>query len=127
MAGLSHVSVGVNDVSRAKAFYDPLMQLLGPKVRQADEESVDYGTDDGLVFVSRRPRIASTRRPAMAYTLLSKQPDQDTVNHFHREALRLGRSRRRSARPASRNTAPRTTVPSSWILTATKSRRLAGL
>jgi predicted enzyme related to lactoylglutathione lyase len=26
MSGLSHVSIGVNDLERAKAFYDPLMR-----------------------------------------------------------------------------------------------------
>ena len=29
MSGLSHVSVGVNDLRRARAFYDPLMHILG--------------------------------------------------------------------------------------------------
>jgi len=63
MAGLSHVSVGVNDVARAKAFYDPLMRLLGLKIRQADGESVDYGSEDGLAFSLETP---VDRRPASA-------------------------------------------------------------
>ena len=39
MAGLSHVSEGVNDVKAAKAFYDPLMKILGLAIRQADDQS----------------------------------------------------------------------------------------
>jgi catechol 2,3-dioxygenase-like lactoylglutathione lyase family enzyme len=61
MPGIHHVSVGVNNVTRAKAFYDPLMKIVGLQVRQADEESVDYGTDVGLVFSLETP---VDKRPA---------------------------------------------------------------
>ncbi len=54
------MSVGVNDVPRAKAFYDPLMQLVGLRVRQADAESVDYGNEQ-LVFSLETP---TNGRPA---------------------------------------------------------------
>lgn len=90
MAGISHVSVGVNDVRRAKAFYDPLMQILGLKLRQADGESVDYGTDDGLAFSLETP---VDRKPATAGNgvhIAFDAPDSAIVDRFHREALRLG-------------------------------------
>jgi catechol 2,3-dioxygenase-like lactoylglutathione lyase family enzyme len=61
MPGIHHVSVGVNNVTRAKAFYDPLMKIVGLQVIQADEESVDYGTDVGLVFSLETP---VDKRPA---------------------------------------------------------------
>jgi catechol 2,3-dioxygenase-like lactoylglutathione lyase family enzyme len=89
MSGISHVSVGTNDVARAKAFYDPLMKLVGLRIRQADEQSVDYGNDQ-LVFSLETP---SDRRPATAGNgvhIAFAAPDRATVDTFHREALRLG-------------------------------------
>jgi catechol 2,3-dioxygenase-like lactoylglutathione lyase family enzyme len=90
MAGINHVSIGVNDVTRAKAFYDPLMQILGLKIRQADKESVDYGTDDGLVFSLETPINGKPATAGNGIHIAFDAPDAATVNHFHREALRLG-------------------------------------
>jgi catechol 2,3-dioxygenase-like lactoylglutathione lyase family enzyme len=55
MPGISHISVGVSDVARAKAFYDPLMRILGLHIRQADDESVDDGSPDALSFSLETP------------------------------------------------------------------------
>lgn len=55
MSGISHVSVGVNDLARARAFYDPLMRVLGLRIRQADDESIDFGTDDALSYSLETP------------------------------------------------------------------------
>ena len=90
MAGLSHVSVGVNNVARARAFYDPLMQILGLEIRQADEESVDYGTDDGLAFSLETPVDRKPATPGNGVHIAFEAPDHATVERFHREALRLG-------------------------------------
>lgn len=89
MGGLSHVSLGVNDVRRAKAFYDPLMQLLGLVLRQADEESVDYGTER-LLFSLETPVDGAPATPGNGVHIAFEAPDRATVDAFHREALRLG-------------------------------------
>jgi catechol 2,3-dioxygenase-like lactoylglutathione lyase family enzyme len=89
-AGISHVSVGVNDVARAKAFYDPLMKILGLRIRQADAESVDYGTADGLAFSLETPTDRKPATPGNGVHIAFEAPDQETVVRFHREALRLG-------------------------------------
>lgn len=90
MGGLSHVSIGVNDVARAKAFYDPLMDILGLRIRQADNESVDYGTDDGLVFSLETPVNRERATPGNGVHIAFDAPDRETVDRFYREALRLG-------------------------------------
>ncbi len=46
---LHHVSVGTNDVARARAFYDPLMALLGYRSLRDHPHSLDYGVTD-VVF-----------------------------------------------------------------------------
>jgi len=90
MSGISHLSVGVNDLARSKAFYDPLMQILGLRVRQADEESIDYGTEDQLTYSLE---TSVNGKPAMAGNgvhIAFEAGDQATVDRFYREALRLG-------------------------------------
>jgi catechol 2,3-dioxygenase-like lactoylglutathione lyase family enzyme len=89
MSGLSHVSIGVNDVQRAKAFYDPLMKIVGLKVRQAAEESVDYG-NERLVFSLETPVDRRAATPGNGVHIAFSAPDRATVDAFYREALRLG-------------------------------------
>jgi catechol 2,3-dioxygenase-like lactoylglutathione lyase family enzyme len=91
MVGIQHVSVGVNDVARAKAFYDPLMKLLGLRIRQSDAESVDYG-DKQLVFSLETPTDGRRATPGNGEHIAFAAPDRETVDAFHREALRLGGS-----------------------------------
>jgi catechol 2,3-dioxygenase-like lactoylglutathione lyase family enzyme len=90
MSGISHVSVGVNDVARAKAFYDPLMRILGLQVRSADDESVDYGTDQGLSYSLETPVDKQPASTGNGMHVAFEAPDRETVDRFHREALRLG-------------------------------------
>jgi catechol 2,3-dioxygenase-like lactoylglutathione lyase family enzyme len=89
MTGLSHVSIGVNDVRKAKAFYDPLMRIVGLRVRQSDEESVDYG-DDRLLFSLETPVDRRAATPGNGVHIAFSAPDRDTFDRFYREALRLG-------------------------------------
>lgn len=89
MSGISHLSVGVNDVSRAKRFYDPLMKLLGLTIRQADDESVDYG-NEALVFSLETPTDGRPATAGNGVHIAFWAPDRKTVDAFHREALRLG-------------------------------------
>lgn len=89
MSAISHVSVGVSDVHRAKAFYDPLMQLLGLSIRHADDESVDYG-NEGLVFSLETPTDGRPPTAGNGVHIAFSARDPDMVDAFHREALRLG-------------------------------------
>jgi catechol 2,3-dioxygenase-like lactoylglutathione lyase family enzyme len=89
MPGISHVSIGVNDVPRAKAFYDPLMKLVGLRVRQANEESVDYG-HDSLVFSLETPVDKRAATPGNGVHIAFSAPDRATVDAFYREAMKLG-------------------------------------
>jgi catechol 2,3-dioxygenase-like lactoylglutathione lyase family enzyme len=89
MSGISHVSVGVNDVSRAKRFYDPLMKLVGLSIRQADSASVDYG-NEALVFSLETPTDGRPATPGNGVHIAFAAPDRETVDAFYREALRMG-------------------------------------
>jgi len=89
MGRISHVSVGVNDVARAKAFYDPLMKLLGLRIRQSDSESVDYG-DEGLVFSLETPTNGKPATAGNGVHIAFTAPDRETVDAFYAESRRLG-------------------------------------
>ena len=89
MGRISHVSVGVNDVARSKAFYDPLMRLLGLRIRQSDSDSVDYG-NEGLVFSLETPTNGKPATAGNGVHIAFTVPDRETVHSFHAEGLRLG-------------------------------------
>ena len=51
---ISHVTLGTNDTDRAKAFYGPLLQLLGAGQIMEGERSVAYGRsmDQPLIILT---------------------------------------------------------------------------
>jgi catechol 2,3-dioxygenase-like lactoylglutathione lyase family enzyme len=90
MSGISHVSVGVNDLDRARAFYDPLMKMLGLSIRQADGESVDYGTDDALSYSLETPVDGRPATAGNGVHIAFDAGNRTTVDRFYRQALLLG-------------------------------------
>jgi catechol 2,3-dioxygenase-like lactoylglutathione lyase family enzyme len=48
---IHHVSVGTTDIKRSRAFYDPVLKVLGLRLLSADKESADYGTATVLFSV----------------------------------------------------------------------------
>jgi catechol 2,3-dioxygenase-like lactoylglutathione lyase family enzyme len=66
------------------------MQLLGLRVRSADEESVDYGDEHHLVFSLETPVNGRPATPGNGVHIAFEVDDKETVEAFHREALQLG-------------------------------------
>ena len=86
---LSHVSLGTNDATRAAAFYDPVLAVLGIRKICERDGSVDYGTAK-TVFSLERP---SDGRPASVGNGVHVAFDAGTraqVDEFHRVALAHG-------------------------------------
>jgi catechol 2,3-dioxygenase-like lactoylglutathione lyase family enzyme len=51
---LHHVSLGTNDLEKARAFYDPLMRVLGLQLTLDEDDAIGYGS--GItVFSLNRP------------------------------------------------------------------------
>ena len=90
MSGINHVSVGVNDLDRARAFYDPLMKMLGLSIRQADGESVDYGTDDALSYSLETPVDGKPATAGNGVHIAFDAGNRTTVDRFYHQALLLG-------------------------------------
>jgi catechol 2,3-dioxygenase-like lactoylglutathione lyase family enzyme len=49
---IHHLSLGTNDVERARAFYDPVLAVVGIRRMKTHETALDYGVGTLLI----RPR-----------------------------------------------------------------------
>ena len=86
---IHHVSVGTNDVERARAFYAPLMALLGYRSVRDYPHSLDYGVTD-VVFSVETPADGQPASAGNGVHICFEAADRDTVREFHRLALELG-------------------------------------
>jgi catechol 2,3-dioxygenase-like lactoylglutathione lyase family enzyme len=86
---ISHVSIGVSDIARAKAFYDAALGPLGYTCLSAGDTSLGYG-GRAVAFwlsLSERPVVAD---PASALHFCFDGPTRRSVDAFHRAALASG-------------------------------------
>ena len=86
---IHHVSVGTNDVKRARAFYDPLMALLGYRNVRDYPHSLDYGVTD-VVFSIETPINGEQASSGNGVHICFEAADRNVVREFHRLALELG-------------------------------------
>ncbi|MES2643488.1 MAG: VOC family protein [Myxococcota bacterium] len=89
MPGLHHVSVGVRDLARARAFYDPLLALVGLGVLGADDLSVDYGARH-ICFSLETPVDGAQATAGNGVHIAFEAPDHAAVRAFHEQAIRTG-------------------------------------
>lgn len=86
---IHHVSIGTNDVERARAFYDPLMALLGYRSVRDYPHSLDYGVND-VIFSVETPVNGSAATAGNGVHICFQAGDREAVREFHRLALELG-------------------------------------
>lgn len=86
---LNHVSVGSNDLGRARAFYDPVMSLLGMRLILSDERSLNYGTGD-LFFSIETPVDGRSASPGNGVHVAFSARNRGMVCEFHQTALAHG-------------------------------------
>ena len=86
---IHHVSVGTNDVERARAFYDPLMTLLGYRSLRDHAHSLDYGVTD-VAFSVETPVDGRLASAGNGVHVCFEAAGRETVRAFHALALRLG-------------------------------------
>lgn len=86
---LDHVSIGVRDFARARAFYDAVMAPLGGSALSAGDGYAGYGTDAPVFWVSAAgapvvPDMAS----GLHFSFVA--PSRAAVQAFHAAALAQG-------------------------------------
>ena len=86
---IHHVSLGTNDVARARAFYDPLMALIGFRVLKASSRAIHYGASD-IVFSLETPVDGRPASAGNGVHVAFQAPDRETVRRFHRTAIENG-------------------------------------
>ncbi len=87
----SHVTIGANDVPKAKTFYDALSKALG-LVRHADyPEAAGYGRPDGRAQVwIVRPLDKKAASPGNGVTVGLEAADRAAVDAAYTAALAAG-------------------------------------
>ncbi len=86
---IHHVSVGSNDIGRAKAFYDPLMCLIGFRLLKMSDRAAHYGASD-IVFSLETPVDGRAASPGNGVHIAFQAPDRETVRRFYESALANG-------------------------------------
>ena len=83
---IHHVSLGTNNVERAKAFYDPLMRLVGLRLIKRSELALHYGASD-IIFSLETPINGLSASAGNGAHVAFQAPDRETVRRFHEMAL----------------------------------------
>lgn len=83
---IHHVSIGTNDVGRARAFYDPLMPLLGFRPLRNHVASCDYGIGE-IQFSVETPVDGRPASTGNGVHICFQALDRSMVREFHRLAL----------------------------------------
>jgi catechol 2,3-dioxygenase-like lactoylglutathione lyase family enzyme len=86
---IHHVSLGTNDVARARDFYDPLMSLIGFRLLKGSGTALHYGGSD-IVFSLETPINGHPASAGNGVHVAFQAPDRETVRRFHETALRNG-------------------------------------
>lgn len=86
---IHHVSLGTNNIAQARAFYDPVMQLLGFRLLKSSEESADYGIGE-IMFSLETPVDGLPASVGNGAHIAFQALDRGMVKQFHQVALAHG-------------------------------------
>ena len=84
-----HVSIGVADVSRAKRFYDAILQPLGYRCLSEGADSLGYGGQSVALWVNKASRPVSPDQNSGLHFCFAA-PTRKGVDAFHKAALASG-------------------------------------
>jgi len=88
---IHHISLETNDVGRARAFYDPVLAVIGLRLLRQDEGAVHYGTGE-ILFSLVAPVDGRPASPGNGVHIAFAAQDKAMVQAFHRAALAHGGS-----------------------------------
>lgn len=86
---LDHVSIGVADIARARAFYDAVLRPLGYACLYQADASIGYGKDQVQLYASVASRPVKADMESGLH-LCFAAPDRRSVHAFHQAALGAG-------------------------------------
>ncbi len=96
-ASIDHLSLGVNDLTRSKAFYDAALAELGLVAHEQIPGEIAYGPpgetpEEGYALYIGFEDAAERRpvAPSAGFHLAIRAPSREAVRRFHRAALAAG-------------------------------------
>ncbi len=104
MSIFTHVTVGTNDLSKARAFYDTVLAELDYKrIADLDENGSIWGYDSPAFFVLK-PANGAPATFGNGVTVSFEAPSRAAIHEFHEVALALGATD--EGQPGARGWAP---------------------
>jgi catechol 2,3-dioxygenase-like lactoylglutathione lyase family enzyme len=87
---LSHLSLGVEDLERAAAFYDAVLAPLGAVCVWRNARGAGFGPPGGEDELALFHRPGEARAPGAGFHLCFAAPTREAVDAFHAAALAAG-------------------------------------
>jgi catechol 2,3-dioxygenase-like lactoylglutathione lyase family enzyme len=88
---LGHISFGVSDLARSRAFYDGTMGALGYARVYSGPHAIGYGApgsdQDRLLLILQPGQVTP---PSRGFHLAFVAPSREAVDRFHQAALAFG-------------------------------------
>lgn len=88
---IHHVSLGTNDIVRAREFYDPVLAVLGIRLLNSSENSADYGVGS-IAFSLETPVDGQPASPGNGVHIAFAAGRRAMVELFYRVGLENGGS-----------------------------------
>jgi catechol 2,3-dioxygenase-like lactoylglutathione lyase family enzyme len=88
---IHHISLGTKDVQRARAFYGPVLGVLGLRLLNEDSKSLDYGVAT-IMFSLETPVDGKPAGPGNGVHVAFVAQGPDMVDEFYRTAMASGGS-----------------------------------
>lgn len=89
MAMLTHITIGTNDLDKARSFYDSALAPLGYK-RLADYEKASVWGETAGEFIVLKPANGQPATIGNGLTVGFAAPSRAAVDEFHKNALAAG-------------------------------------
>jgi catechol 2,3-dioxygenase-like lactoylglutathione lyase family enzyme len=86
---INHVSIGVRDIAKAKAFYDAALKPIGYACLSPSETAHGYGKDSAAFWILASPTPVPAD-PNSGLHFCFTAPTRAGVDAFHRAALKHG-------------------------------------
>jgi catechol 2,3-dioxygenase-like lactoylglutathione lyase family enzyme len=86
---LNHISIGVRDIARTKAFYDAALKPLGYACLDESEGSLGYGGDAVVLWIGETAKPVPAD-PKSNLHFCFDAPTKKAVDAFHKAALGAG-------------------------------------
>ena len=87
---IGYVTIGTNDLEKAKTFYDAVLSGLGASRTFANDRMQGYGAKGGPMLMVCTPYDEKTASHGNGTMVALAAPDRATVDKIHADALKAG-------------------------------------